>query len=138
MQSIKEKANILWRFCTVGVGNTLIDFGVFFLLTAGGIPYLFAQGCSYAAGMVNSYVWNRVWTFQVKKRADIREMMRFVIVNIGASGMTFLLLYILQEGEGWSIYSSKMAATIGGILITFIASRFWVFQEEANKRREQI
>jgi len=138
MRSIKEKVGILLRFCTVGVGNTLIDFGVFFLLAAGGVPYLWAQGCSYGAGMVNSYVWNRVWTFQVKQKADIREMIRFAIVNIGASGMTFWLLYILQEGKGWSLFSSKVAATIGGIFMTFIGSRFWVFQEQTNKRRGQI
>ncbi|WP_169907593.1 GtrA family protein [Priestia abyssalis] len=136
MRIIKEKVNVLLRFCTVGVGNTLIDFGVFFLLTAGGIPYLFAQGCSYAAGMVNSYVWNRVWTFQVKQKANMQEAVRFAIVNIGASSMTFLILYILQEGAGLSLVVSKVIATIGGILITFIGSRLWVFQERINKRSE--
>lgn len=129
MRSIKEKVNILLRFCTVGVGNTLIDFGVFFLLTAAGVPYLFAQGCSYATGMMNSYVWNRVWTFQVKQKANMQEMFRFIIINIAASGMTFLLLYIFQQAGEWSLFLSKVVATIGGILITFIGSRLWVFQE---------
>lgn len=37
---LKEKVKTAGRFCTVGVGNTLIDFGVFFLLAACHVPYL--------------------------------------------------------------------------------------------------
>ncbi len=47
---LKEKVKTAGRFCTVGVGNTLIDFGVFFLLAACHVPYLPAQICSYSAG----------------------------------------------------------------------------------------
>lgn len=53
---LKEKVKTAGRFCTVGVGNTLIDFGVFFLLAACHVPYLPAQICSYSAGIINSYV----------------------------------------------------------------------------------
>lgn len=133
---LKEKVKTAGRFCTVGVGNTLIDFGVFFLLAACHVPYLPAQICSYSAGIINSYVWNRKWTFRVKRKADRKEIMRFLMINLAASGITFLLLYAFQKG-GCSLLVSKFAATIGGMMMNFIGNRIWVFGDSLKNIQDQ-
>ncbi|MFP6324179.1 MULTISPECIES: GtrA family protein [Bacillus amyloliquefaciens group] len=133
---LKEKVKTAGRFCTVGAGNTLIDFGVFFLLTACLVPYLPAQICSYSAGIINSYVWNRKWTFRVKHKADGKEIVRFLIINLAASGITFLLLYAFQKG-GCSLLVSKLAATIGGMMMNFIGNRIWVFGDSQKNIQDQ-
>ncbi|WP_369546623.1 GtrA family protein [Bacillus velezensis] len=133
---LKEKVKTAGRFCTVGVGNTLIDFGVFFLLAACYVPYLPAQICSYSAGIINSYVWNRKWTFRVKRKADGTEIMRFLMINLAASGITFLLLYAFQKG-GCSLLVSKFAATIGGMMMNFIGNRIWVFGDSLKNIQDQ-
>ena len=69
----KNNITTLARFGTVGAGNTLIDFVVFFLLTSLRVPYLAAQLFSYSAGVANSYIWNRTWTFQVKEKRMARR-----------------------------------------------------------------
>lgn len=125
---MKKKLITLPRFGTVGIGNTLIDFGVFFLLTALNVPYLIAQVCSYTAGILNSYIWNRTWTFRVKEKVRGQEIIRFLIINLAPSGITFLPLYGLQKA-GLSLVSSKVTATVGGMVINFIGNRLWVFQE---------
>lgn len=125
---MKKKLITLLRFGTVGAGNTLIDFGVFFLLTALNVPYLIAQVCSYTAGILNSYTWNRTWTFRITEKVRGQEIIRFLIINLAASGITFLLLYGLQKA-GLSLVSSKVIATVGGMVINFIGNRLWVFQE---------
>ncbi|QQD83843.1 GtrA family protein [Bacillus siamensis] len=133
---LKGKIKTLGRFCTVGAGNTLIDFGVFFLLTACHVPYLPAQICSYSAGMINSYVWNRNWTFRVKRKADGKEIVCFLIINLASSGITFLLLYAFQKG-GCSLLVSKLAATIGGMMMNFIGNRIWVFGDSLKNIQDQ-
>ncbi|MED3448283.1 GtrA family protein [Bacillus velezensis] len=133
---LKEKVKTAGRFCTVGVGNTLIDFGVFFLLAACHVPYLPAQICSYSAGIINSYVWNRKWTFRVKRKADGKEIMRFLMINLAASGITFLLIYAFQKG-GCSLLVSKFAATIGGMMMNFIGNRIWVFGDSLKNIQDQ-
>ncbi|MED4787000.1 GtrA family protein [Bacillus atrophaeus] len=125
--AVMLKIKTLGRFCTVGVGNTLIDFGVFFLLTACHVPYLPAQICSYSAGIINSYVWNRNWTFRVKRKADGKEIVRFLI---------FLLLYLFQKG-GCSLLVSKLAATIGGMMMNFIGNRIWLFGDSLKNIQDQ-
>ncbi|MBB5326063.1 putative flippase GtrA [Anoxybacillus tepidamans] len=133
-----NKGNIItvFRFCVVGVGNTLIDFGVFFLLTSFGVSYFLAQACSYSAGVMNSYVWNRMWTFQVQQKATVQEFFRFILINVFSLSTTFVLLYIFRQIGDMSLLYSKVIATIGGMAVNFAGSRLWVFQPSINERSE--
>jgi len=124
------------RFCTVGLGNTAVDFTAFFLLTLGGVPYLLAQVLSYAAGVVNSFFLNRKWTFRVTGKANVMEVARFVIVN----GLSLLvstgLLFILHDVDYPGLWFGKLVATGGGTVVNFMGSRLWVFTEHQKTRGE--
>jgi putative flippase GtrA len=128
-----KEGTVLLRFCAVGLGNTAVDFTVFFLLTLGGVPLLPAQALSYGAGVVNSFIFNRQWTFRMKNRANIPEVARFMVVN----GLSLLvsagLLFILRDIAHLPLWPGKLAATGAGILVNFAGSRLWVF---TNKERE--
>ncbi|PCK21240.1 hypothetical protein CEY02_09055 [Bacillus pumilus] len=121
-------------FSIVGASNTLIDFLFFFFLTACFVPHFLAQCLSYSAGMLNSYIWNRKWTFQVKKKADKWEWIKWITVNGTACLLTFLVLYVMQLAD-FSLFISKVVATLIGIIVTFTGSRVWVFQT-GNKPSE--
>ncbi|GGJ57940.1 putative flippase GtrA [Anoxybacillus voinovskiensis] len=122
------------RFAVVGIGNTLVDFGVFFLLTSMGMSYVLAQICSYSAGVVNSYIWNRTWTFRVQEKASAQQFFQFLILNLLSLGTTVVLLQLLQL-TGLSLFMSKVIVTIAGMAINFIGSRFWVFSSERERGR---
>ncbi|EMI09302.1 MULTISPECIES: GtrA family protein [Anoxybacillus] len=119
---------MLVRFAVVGIGNTLVDFVVFFLLASIGVPYVFSQVCSYSAGMMNSYVWNRTWTFQVRKKASVQEFLQFIFINLVSLSTTIVLLYLLHKLAGMQLFSSKAVATVAGMAVNFAGSRFWVFE----------
>lgn len=80
-------------FCIVGVGNMFIDFCVFFFLIVVYVLYFIVQVCFYMVGIVNSYIWNWIWMFEVKKKVDKQEMIWFIVVNFVVFGMMFLLLF---------------------------------------------
>lgn len=136
MSGNKNRAVQFLRFCTVGLGNTAVDFAAFFLITLGGVPYLMAQALSYAAGVVNSYILNRTWTFRVAGKATIPEAVKFSIVNglslLAASG----LLFILHDINHLDLWLGKLAATGGGIVVNYMGSRLWVFAEYQKTRGE--
>ncbi|GAC91513.1 YngA protein [Anoxybacillus flavithermus NBRC 109594] len=119
---------MLVRFAVVGIGNTLVDFVVFFFLASTGVPYVFSQVCSYSAGMMNSYVWNRTWTFQVRKKASVQEFLQFIFINLVSLSTTIVLLYLLRQSAGMPLFSSKAVATVAGMAVNFAGSRFWVFE----------
>jgi len=61
------------KFLLVGLMNTSIDLGLYYLLTRFVVAFanasIAAKGISYASGVVNSYLWNRSWTFQSDDRS---------------------------------------------------------------------
>lgn len=76
------------RFLLVGALNTFIDLGVLNFLMwifaiAAGLGYSAFKGISFLAATVNSYFWNKYWTFEKKeKKPDPKEFIKFLIITI--------------------------------------------------------
>ena len=127
LRIFRKEKQAVWRFGLVGVSNTAVDFAVFFLLTAAGAKAAVAQAIAYGAGMANSYIWNRRWTFQVKRKANIKEVLRFLVVNGLSFGASLAVLLAAERFA--SLWLAKLSATIAGMAVNFIGSRYWVFVE---------
>lgn len=115
------------RFCTVGCANTAIDFSTFFVLNLIGIPHLVAQVLAYSAGVANSFVLNRKWTFNLKGKTNSGEVFKFVAVNSISLLVSTSLLYFMCDSNHMNLWLAKAVATIGGIIINYAGSRIWVF-----------
>lgn len=91
----RKTAGQFIKYVIVGGINTLVTLAVIFLLksVAGANPYI-ANAAGYAAGLVNSFLWNRAWVFHsVGKRK--REAMRFMA--------GFACCYLLQLFIVWGL-----------------------------------
>ncbi|MGA9172747.1 MAG: GtrA family protein [Thermoactinomyces sp.] len=125
----KPGAALFLRFCAVGLGNTAVDFAAFYLLALVGVPYLLAQALSYSAGVINSFVFNRKWTFRVTRKVNVLEALKFFLVNVFSLLVSSGLLFVLHDVNHLNLWFAKLAATGGGIVVNFIGSRLWVFSE---------
>ena len=55
------------RFLIVGLSNTAVDLIIFNLLRLiPGMPDVAAKAVSYFCGIVNSFFWNKYWTFNAR------------------------------------------------------------------------
>lgn len=87
------------RFCAVGVSNTLITLVTIFLCKdLLGVNAYVSNAVGYVAGLVNSFLLNRAWTFRSHGRMHT-EAMRF------AAG--FVLCYLLQLWAVWALASTR-------------------------------
>ncbi|TEB13748.1 GtrA family protein [Pelotomaculum propionicicum] len=136
MSGNKHSIIQILRFCAVGLGNTAVDFTMFFILTMGGVPYLPAQVLAYGAGVVNSYFFNRVWTFRVARKSSLPEFAGFVTVNVLSLLMSAGLLFILHDVNHLSLWPSKILATGVSVFVNYMGSRLWVFAENQRARGE--
>ncbi|MGI6536984.1 MAG: GtrA family protein [Caldicoprobacterales bacterium] len=85
---MKKKTEIqLVKFGLIGFFNTALDFGIFALLSKATdlLPEV-SHVISYSCGVINSYFWNRTWTFHKKGRSHPMEFAKFVLVNFNISG----------------------------------------------------
>lgn len=126
MVMVKKRPVEFLRFCLVGTVNTGIDFIVFALLSHLGVLLLLAQIVSYTCGIFNSFLLNRKWTFQAKRRS-LRQLPRFLTLNLCTLSITYGLLVYFHDQLVWSVFVSKLLATGVSLVINFMGSRLLVF-----------
>ncbi len=121
------------KFNIVGVLNTLVDFGVYTLLTSLGLDNMIAQCISYTCGMLNSYLFNTLWTFRAEKQRTPSEFIKFVCVNLVSLGASLGMLYICKN---WFMIDnnilSKLIATPVSMAVNFIGNKLFVFRKKEN------
>ncbi|THF82586.1 GtrA family protein [Cohnella fermenti] len=133
----RGKINQLAKFATVGVMNTAVDLVVFSALVYGlGAASALAQTISYLCGFLNSYVWNRSWTFRTGKRASAGELLRFGIVNAVSFGVSMAVLLGMEKGLGFSPLAAKLVSIVASLAANYAGSKLWVFREPQRKQEE--
>ena len=94
-RAIKNKAQF-GRFALVGGINTVIDFGILFLLTYLGVPRIIANTLSTGIAFIIRFFANKKYTFRSTSKNLKREILLFVIV-------TLFGLWVLQNFVIWLI-----------------------------------
>ncbi len=128
------------RFVIVGVSNTLIDFLIFNLLVAfTTILPVPASVISYSVGLLNSFIWNRTWTFKHGTRRGLQsEFPRFVVVNLIGLAVNAIVLWAvlwLATSVGVEetlpqfviLNGAKVIALAASMVWNFISMREWVW-----------
>lgn len=125
-----ERLVTLFKFGIVGIANTAVDAVVFAILAVIGVPVLIAQVISYSCGVTNSYWLNGRWTFRDAARGDgdRAKLIRFLITNLVVLALSALILMTLHDMLGWSLVMSKFLATLMGMVLNYMVSRYWVFR----------
>ena len=119
------------RFFLVGILNTTVDACVYFLLTrwVWVLPAArpLAKGISYTTGIVNSFFWNKTWTF--KSRVDTRRaFFPFVIVNLLAIGLNSGVMHLALASLGLPELGALVLATGVTFLWNFVTSKFLIYK----------
>jgi len=128
------------RFAVVGVLNTIVDYGVFNLLGYGlHVHLVVAQAIAVTAGIVNSFLWNKLWTFRSRGWSEWRrELAAFLLVSgvgfaINVGG--FALLHSTFGASSWVIGNlEKASTTVVSMVWNFVGYRFFAFR--AHVRHE--
>ncbi len=80
----------MMKYSSVGIVNTIIGVSVIFLcMEIFHLSYIISNIIGYAAGLINSFIWNKFWTFRSSGNTG-SEILRFIIV--------FAIAYIIQLG----------------------------------------
>ncbi len=106
-----------FRFLIVGGINTAVGYTAFVLFVFIGSQYLIANTLATIIGVINSYIWNRFFTFKSKGKA-ISEIARFSLVYATSYCISMLFLYLIVGCLGVNVY---IAGALNIIIITIIS-----------------
>jgi len=126
MEAIKQ----LIKYGLVGVGNTLITAAVIWLMMKiAGCSDILSNITGYVAGLLNSFILNKRWTFK-SSAGWTSSAIRF--------GVVFGICYLLQLGlliclnKTLTIdpYYNQLIAMVFYTLINFLMNKHYTFKEQ--------
>ena len=129
------------RFSAVGVLNSLIDFGVFYLLsTRFGVNVLSANAIAYGIAVTNSFLCNKYWTFSspFSGRRTTWEFGMFVAGNL--LGLLVSTLTLMVSSLFLPPALGKVLAIGIGFPWNYWYTRHFVYAKRGDPygRREEI
>lgn len=130
------------KFALVGALNTFVDLGVLNLLIfmtgiASGSMFSVFKGTSFIIAAVNSYVWNKYWTFESKQGNIGKEFAQFMFVsvigfflNVGTAAAVVNWVgpqFGIAAGPWANV--GALAGTFVVFVWNFVGYKFWVFKK---------
>jgi putative flippase GtrA len=123
------------KYALVGMSNTLIDAAAYYTLTRwlwlGSLPVA-AKGMAYTIGMINSFYWNRNWTFNrrgsMHRTPTGRAAFYFTLTHIAALGINAGVMYLGLEIFNLSEVVSLVLATGMAFGWNFVLNKHVVFK----------
>lgn len=137
IKQLYKKYKSIIKFGIVGCINTGVDFFTFtLLLSIFGIDKLVCQVGGYSMGVINSFVLNKLWTFNDKKEKvnPIVQFAKFVITNIISLGISLVGLNILSNKLYINVYVSKVIVTLFLQVFNYVVYKLFIFKGKANKQ----
>ena len=131
-------------FAAVGVINSVIDFGVFWIAVQYlGAPIVPANILSWLVAVSNSYVMNSFITFARESGRELRWRSYITFLGAGLAGLvvntTTLVVAIglmprLIADPTYQLAAAKACAIAASFLVNFSLSHFIVFKRKSGAR----
>lgn len=129
----------LLRFGLVGSLNTLIDLTAFNVFvwtfpTKDIVLLLLYNSLAYLIGGVNSFYWNKLWTFKHRSSTTNDQVVRFALVaslgitcNDAFLWLATTILTSLSLTSFLWVNTAKISAIAGSVAVSYVGMRFSVF-----------
>lgn len=119
------------RYVVVGLASNAVIYLVYILLTRLGMGPKLAMSLLYGIGVLQTFVFNRKWSFKFRGAVKPALVRYFVSYAVGYV-VNFLALMLLVDlaGMDHQIIQGLMIFVVAALL--FVAQRYWVFPSVAR------
>ncbi len=139
----KESVVQFTKFMIVGGVNTVVDWGVFFILThyvvtAVGFEPM-AKAISFMVSLVGSFIMHSKWTFrdEFKQMVDKKKVVfqssvvfiKFFAVSLIGWGINYLAFKFTRFNLDQGQLISLVAASGSGLIWNFFANKLWTYKK---------
>lgn len=115
------------RYLIIGAFNTIIGYGIIFILMALGVMPEIANIIGYIFGIIVSYILNKIYTFKTKTKSK-KEFIRFVMCMICSYLINFIALIVLYRYFDVDKYIATIISSIFYTLSGYIFSKYFAFK----------
>jgi putative flippase GtrA len=116
-------------FGVIGLGNTVIDLGVFtFAYKMLGLPLVPANIMAWLVAVSCSYVMNTMITFRAESGRVLRRKDYLSFVASGILGVIATTTTLVVLSHFVPVYAAKLVSILAGFVVNFTMSHFVVFR----------
>jgi putative flippase GtrA len=116
-------------FGVIGLGNTVIDFGVFsFAYQVMGLSLVPANVMAWFVAVTCSYVMNTMFTFRAESGRVLRRRDYASFVASGVLGVVATTTTLVVLSHVMPVYAAKLVSIAAGFVVNFTMSHFVVFR----------
>ena len=127
MDLLKKHRKIV-RFGLIGGANTVIDFGILFILKQIGLQILTSNIISTTIAFIFSFFMNKTYAFESKSKNVRREFIAFVLVTLfGLWVIQNIVIWLLMPllanfdlTENMALLFAKLAATVVSMVWNYL------------------
>jgi putative flippase GtrA len=122
------------RFVVVGCANFVVSFAAFYA------SYLYlpldessgrgavANVLAYCAGLVNSFVLNRLWTFRAEGHVAVHAL-KFGLLNAATLVASTAIVLVLVDRAGLPALAVWLPLTLAILATHYLGMKHWAFAE---------
>lgn len=126
MSAARRTLRQLLRYGIVGLAANALGYLLYLALTAMGLAPVLAMSLLYAVGVLQTFVFNKRWTFEHGGRGG-PAFRRYVLLYLVGYGLNLALMRLLVGGLGWPHQAVMLGLVLGMPLFFFVGQKFWVF-----------
>jgi putative flippase GtrA len=116
------------KFGIVGISNTLLTAAtIWLLLKVLNCSDYFSNLVGYIVGLINSFIWNRKWTFESKTNLSVtvfKFILTFAISYLFQLGNLYLLLHFTSVDP----YFCQLLSIVVYTCINFVLNKYYTFK----------
>ena len=118
------------RYSIVGLGNTIVNWLIFFILNEYGVYYVISNILAYLIATINSYIWNSLWVFKYRQGLKINTSVKFFILNLIGLTVNTSIMYVLVDIFNFKKFVALVIASIFVVIMNYTVNKLWVFREK--------
>lgn len=116
------------RYAIVGLASNAIGYGLYIVLTALGVGPKLAMSLLYCVGVVQTFVFNKKWSFRFDGAAA-PAMARYATVYAVGYGFNILAMMLLVDHVGFPHQWVMAGLVLFMAVFFFMGQKFWVFRQ---------
>jgi putative flippase GtrA len=115
------------KYVIVGLATTALNFAVYVVLLYLGVHYLPAAVVAFVTATLNSYTFNRIWTYRAGAHTHIR-LAKFATIQIIGLSVNLAVLATLVEQFDVHKLLAQLVANGCVVMVTFLGNKLWTFR----------
>lgn len=132
MTQVQTRGQFL-RYAIIGIASNVLLYILFLVFTGLGLGHKTAMTCLYGVGVVQSFYFNKRWSFGHDGASHI-ALVRYLLVYISFYIFNLGALYLFVDRLGFSHALVQGLTMLAIIVPIFLLQKFWVFPKATQHK----